>query len=217
MRQEGLEREDGAAGHNRPPRLRIRELRSPYAGPFSLDLAGGECVAILGASGSGKTVFLRMIADLDPSSGIVLLGGAQRESWAAPAWRRKVIYQAAEPAWWETTAAAHFSPEEKETIMPLLARLNLRAELLDNELARLSTGERQRLALLRSLSRAPDVLLLDEPTAALDQESTAAVEALLRDCKAQGLALLLVTHSHEQARRLGDRLFRMHHGALEPA
>ncbi len=199
------------------PLLRVRDLRSPYAGPFSLDLHAGECVAILGPSGSGKTVFLRMIADLDPNTGSVMLGGQKREQWLAPAWRKKVIYQAAEPAWWEPTAAAHFSPSEKKTALALMSVLQLRTDLLDNDISRLSTGERQRLALLRSLSRGPDVLLLDEPTAALDQESATAVEALLRNCMGKNLAIILVTHSPQQAERLGHRTLHLAAGRLEPA
>lgn len=200
-----------------PSLLRVRDLRSPYAGPFSLDLHAGECVAILGPSGSGKTVFLRMIADLDPHAGNVTLGGQKRSQWPAPAWRKKVIYQAAEPAWWEPTAAAHFSESEKNTVLALMPALQLRVELLDNDISRLSTGERQRLALLRSLSRSPDVLLLDEPTAALDQESAAAVEALLRHCMKKKLAIILVTHSPQQAERLGHRTLRIVAGRLVPA
>ncbi len=57
------------------PRLRIVALRSPLAGPFDLSIAAGDCVAITGASGSGKSLFLRMIADLDPHSGEVFLDG----------------------------------------------------------------------------------------------------------------------------------------------
>jgi ABC-type phosphate transport system ATPase subunit len=87
-------------------------------------------------------------------------------------------------------------------------------KLLDTEIERLSTGERQRLALVRSLARRPRVLLLDEPTAALDPDAVARVEALLRDFLARGLAILIVTHSAEQARRLAQRTFHLDQGQL---
>lgn len=199
------------------PRLHVGELQSDYAGPFSLDVAPGECVAILGPSGSGKSVFLRMIADLDPNTGEVKLDGQLRETWDAPHWRRQVVYQAAEPAWWEATAGAHFSEVEKQDVLARLPRLGLDAGVLDKDVTRLSTGERQRLALVRSLARRPRVLLLDEPTSSLDQASTLLVEEVLRDCLQSGLSIVIVTHSTEQADRISDRTFRMHDNSLEPA
>jgi ABC-type phosphate transport system ATPase subunit len=89
--------------------------------------------------------------------------------------------------------------------------------LLDTEIERLSTGERQRLALVRSLAAQPRVLLLDEPTAALDPASTARAEALLTAQLAQGMALLIVTHSAEQAQRMAQRLFHLEQGRLRTA
>ncbi|MBO0710445.1 MAG: ATP-binding cassette domain-containing protein, partial [Acetobacteraceae bacterium] len=76
-------------------RLRLAGLRSHLAGPFDLAVQPGECVAITGPSGSGKSLFLRMIADLDPNDGEAWLDGRARGSFAAPAWRRRVLYSAA--------------------------------------------------------------------------------------------------------------------------
>jgi ABC-type multidrug transport system ATPase subunit len=198
------------------PRLHVRDLRSAHGGPFSLDVASGECVAILGASGSGKSVFLRMIADLDPNTGEVSLDGQMRESCPAPEWRRKVVYQAAEPAWWEATAGAHFHDAEKQIALELLPRLGLSDAVLGSDVTRLSTGERQRLAIVRSLAHGPRVVLLDEPTASLDQASILAVESLLRDYLDKGLSVVLVTHSNEQAERISNRIYQMRDKNLEP-
>jgi ABC-type iron transport system FetAB ATPase subunit len=197
--------------------LRVRQLVSDFGGPFDLDLARGECVAVLGASGTGKSVLLRLIADLDAGIGEVTLDGLDRDRCSGPQWRRRVVYQAAEPAWWAADAAAHFGPGDRAQVRTLLPMLGLSPDLLDVDIARLSTGERQRLALVRSLAVGPDVLLLDEPTASLDAASTAAVEALLRARMDRGLAVLLVTHSREQAARLAQRAFDMVDGALRPA
>ena len=202
-----------------PPavRLSVRDLRSRFGGPFTFDVAAGECVAIQGPSGAGKSVLLRMLADLDPHDGTVLLDGRAAASMPAPAWRAAVVYQAAEPAWWEDTARAHFAPGDMDAVAAALAALGLAGALLDTPIDRLSTGERQRLALVRSLVRRPRVLLLDEPTAALDPAGVARAEALLASHLAQGLALLIVTHSGEQAARLAHRILRLEHGRLAPA
>jgi ABC-type iron transport system FetAB ATPase subunit len=191
------------------PRLQIKQLQSPLAGPFSLELAAGECLTISGPSGAGKSLLLRMLCDLDPNTGEALLNGVPRADIAAPAWRAAVVYQPAEAAWWLPTAAEHFKPGQMPRVMELLPQLNLSPSLLENEIGRLSTGERQRMALVRSLACAPQVLLLDEPTAALDPDSIAAVEALLKKEMAAGLALILVTHSEAQARTLGHRSMTM--------
>ncbi|WP_212771872.1 ABC transporter ATP-binding protein [Acinetobacter brisouii] len=196
------------------PLLSVQNLQLDYAGPFSFDLAQGECIAILGTSGSGKSVLLRMIADLEPNSGDVFLNGMSRSSWSAPEWRHQVIYQAAEPAWWESTAGKHFSIKDQNTVLELLSRLNLSRELLEVDINRLSTGERQRLALVRSLVNQPKILLLDEPTSALDQASIQAVEALLSEELHKGLGIVLVTHSTELAKRLSHRILRIEQGGF---
>jgi ABC-type iron transport system FetAB ATPase subunit len=193
----------------RGPRLTVHSLVSPHGGPFDLRLEPCECVAIVGRSGSGKSVLLRLIADLDPHQGEVELDGRARASFPAPQWRRQVVYQAAEPAWWAATVRAHLPAPAIALAMGVLPRLNLESAQLDTDVSRLSTGERQRMALVRSFACEPRVLLLDEPTAALDQASTLAVEALLAERIGAGLSVLFVTHSREQAERVGHRVLEV--------
>jgi putative ABC transport system ATP-binding protein len=196
-------------------RLIARGLRSALAGPFDFSLAAGECIAVTGPSGAGKSLLLRLLADLDPGDGEVLLDGRPRASLPAPAWRRHVTYLAAEPGWWDERVMAHFP--DPAAAKALAGRLGLAASLLDGAVARLSTGERQRLALVRALLGNPPVLLLDEPTAALDAESVRLVEALLRERLGGGTAVILVTHDAGLALRLADRRFAMRARRLEPA
>jgi ABC-type iron transport system FetAB ATPase subunit len=197
--------------------LSARGLRSRFGGPFDFDLQAGECVAIQGPSGAGKSVLLRMLADLDPHEGDVVLDGRSSTAMPAPSWRAQVVYQAAEPAWWEATAGEHFSDRQRLFVDKTMGNLGLSAALLDTGIERLSTGERQRLALVRSLAAAPRVLLLDEPTAALDPASVRRAEALLAACLAEGMAILIVTHSAEQAERMAQRVFRLDGGRLRTA
>ncbi len=184
--------------------LKAVGLHSVRAGPYSFALARGRCLVVSGPSGAGKSQLLRMIADLDENAGEISLHGVPREQMFAPDWRRQVVYQSAEPAWWEIHVKDHFQQTQLAEARALLAQLNLPADMLDAEVSRLSTGERQRMALIRSLLVKPAVLLLDEPTGALDESNTAAVEAVLKAQLQAGLALILVTHSTEQAERLAD-------------
>ncbi len=189
--------------------LELRGLRSALAGPFDLAVERGECIAVTGASGSGKSLFLRMIADLDPNEGEVLLNGRERRTWPAPSWRRLVTYNGAEPGWWSECIADHFPGPTLGRARALAPRLNLTPDLFDAPVTRPSTGERQRLALLRSLALEPPALLLDEPTGALDEQSTALVEHVLAERLAHGITLVVVTHNPGQASRMAQRRFRM--------
>ena len=180
---------------------------------INLDVADGECVAIAGASGAGKSRLLRALADLDPCVGDVRLDGQGWRDMSAPDWRRQVSYVAAEPAWWSPRVDDHF--DDIAALHDGLARLRLDARFAHAPLAELSTGERQRLSLLRALSRHPRVLLLDEPTSALDSDARDAVEALLTEQLANGVSTLLVTHDAAQAERLASRTLHVADGQLE--
>ena len=173
----------------------------------SFDLQDGECVALQGPSGVGKTLLLRSIADLDPNEGTVKLDGTLREAMPAPAWRRQVTYLAAEPGWWSETVQEHFTAWDDA--MPLVTRLGLPDDCGPWPIQRLSTGERQRLGLVRALMLHSRVLLLDEPTSALDPASAAAVESLIAERASSGTSVVWSTHDNAQARRVASRIFAM--------
>jgi putative ABC transport system ATP-binding protein len=193
--------------------LQIRGLRRLHVGPIDLSIEDGTCVSLMGASGSGKSVLLRMIADLDPHEGDALLDGKACSAMPAPAWRMLVTYVAAESGWWDETVAAHFAPDTD--FKAILPAVGIVAEASGWPVARLSTGERQRLALLRAFRPANRVLLLDEPTSGLDATSIDLIENLLRERLSRGAAILMVTHDAEQASRMGSRHFLLKDGHLE--
>jgi phosphate-transporting ATPase len=158
----------------------------------SFDLQDGECVALQGPSGVGKTLLLRSIADLDPNEGTVKLDGTLREAMPAPDWRKRVTYLAAEPGWWSDIVQEHFSGWDEA--LPLITRLGLPHSCGPWPIQRLSTGERQRLGLVRALMLRSRVLLLDEPTSALDSTSAAAVESLIAERASNGTSVVWSTH-----------------------
>lgn len=176
--------------------LRVEHLRIGSLPPLSFGVSNGECLAIEGPSGSGKTRILRAIADLDPVEGQVFLDGAERREMGAQTWRRAVRYAAAEPGWWTDTPRGTFpaSPTSQPRVARLLAALALGEDALDQPVSLLSTGERQRIALVRALVDEPQVLLLDEPTGALDVKTTALVEELIRFQLLAERSVLLASH-----------------------
>jgi len=182
--------------------LLARHLKSALAGPFDFAVPAGGCAVISGPSGSGKSLFLRMIADLDPNTGEVRLNGTERQSMGGPAWRQMVPYVPAEAGWWLDDVAAHFAPDKRDAARQLAADFGLVEGQFDAPVARLSTGERQRLAVIRALVLDAPALLLDEPTSALDQDAAGRVEAALKARLQKGCVIVMVSHDAGQAARL---------------
>ncbi len=192
--------------------LSVTDLTRLELGPLSFTVETGECLALRGPSGAGKSLLLRAIADLDPNEGRVSLDGESREDMPAPDWRRRVAYLAAEAGWWADTVADHFA--DWQAARPLVEALGLTADCGDWPVARLSTGEKQRLALVRSLLMEPRALLLDEPTSGLDPDAIERVEALIRTRQEAGVSVLWVTHDRAQARRVARRCVEIENGQL---
>lgn len=192
-------------------RLEARALQVRHIGPLDFSVAAGECVCLSGASGAGKSLLLRALADMEPHLGRVSLDGVACAGVAPTQWRRNIGLLTAESAWWRDRVGEHFSRVDES----LLTELGFEKEVMAAELHRLSTGERQRLALLRLLAGQPRVLLLDEPTASLDPQSTQRVERLLaRYREAQNAGVLWVSHDPLQVRRVAQRRWRLADGRL---
>lgn len=197
-------------------------LAEPPLGPLTVTLPAGRITILTGPSGSGKSRLLRILADLDlPAAGRVELEGRPAESYPAPEFRRRTAMLPASPllgpgAVGDLVERVRTLPHRRAAgdPLPALRRLGLKEEILKQAASSLSTGETVRVALALLLSGDPEVLLLDEPTGALDPTATAAVEAWVRERAAAGLAVLWVTHDPEQAARVGDALYYLREGAL---
>lgn len=169
---------------------------------ISFSLPAGECLPVLGRSGAGKSLLLRALADLDPAGGDVVLDETSRSAVPAPLWRRRVTYMAADAGWWAPRVAAHF---EHPPAPSDIADLMLPENVFFRPVQELSSGEQQRLLILRSLAHNPDVLLLDEPTSNLDSMAQKVVENRLLRYLQRGGHLMVVTHDPAQAARLNKK------------
>jgi len=189
--------------------LTVEALTFRDRGPYSLCIAGGECLGLVGASGAGKSLLLRAIADLDPHGGRLLLDEMACDQVPAPVWRRQVALLPAESGWWHDRVDEHF--QDFASLDPdALARLGFTTDVGGWQVSRLSTGEKQRLAVLRMLENKPRVLLLDEPTASLDAANVTAVEKMLLDYgREKPAAMLWVSHDPDQLARVADDIRMM--------
>ena len=182
---------------------------------------GPGATALLGPSGSGKSTLLRLLNRLaDPDAGVVRFRGEDLRELDVLGLRRRVTLVAQLPAPFPGTVAENvrYGPRlaGMEADVPgALAHAGLDAAYAERETARLSVGEQQRVMLARALALEPDVLLLDEPTAALDEAARGGVEDTLRRLADEsGLSLVLVTHERDQARRLATRTLELEGGRL---
>ncbi len=207
--------------------LRLRGVQPRLLRALDLDVAAGELVFISGPSGSGKSLLLRAIADLDPHAGEAFLGDAARADLSAPRWRRRVGFLPAESGWWAETVGEHFAhlapaaaarPDAAATeLRAMLERLGFELDVFGWDISRLSTGERQRLALARLLHNRPEALLLDEATANLDPTNRERVETVVEAYRTgHAAAVLWVSHDPDQRRRIGGRSLVIQAGVLVP-
>lgn len=176
---------------------------------IDLHVPAGQFVALLGASGSGKTSLLRLLAGLDqPDGGHVRVPQHRttifQEPRLMPAW----------PVWRNVVVGLPQSAASKAQALDALAEVGL-SHRSDAWPATLSGGEAQRVALARALVRRPDLMLLDEPFAALDALTRARMQKLVRHLSDQhDLTTLIVTHDVDEALLLADRILVLQNGHL---
>lgn len=181
----------------------------------SLAIGAGERVVLTAPSGAGKSTLLRCMVLLEPATGRVLLDGEPVAPERARELRRRIGYLPQRPVAVEPTVAGNLAfPREldgdtlgEDEQAALMARLGLDGLPPTRRFDDLSGGEQQRLALVRTLTVRPRVLLLDEPTASLDPENVGAVVTLLADWVEAdpGRALLWVSHQAHEVDQLATR------------
>ncbi len=215
------------------PRLSIEDLTKYYGETLVLDevyldVREHEVVCLIGASGSGKSTLLRCINQLVPYDyGIIRLDGVDIED---PSFGRHGLRKRIGIVFQGFNLFPHINVLDNITLAPRKvhgvdrAEAEQRAhellELLGMEAfarsypEQLSGGQQQRVAIVRAMATNPDVLLLDEITAALDPELIGGVLAVIKDLKAQGMTMVIVTHEMGFARDVGDRVCFLEEGRI---
>lgn len=210
-----------------PTLLEMEQLKKSHADSpgtllfsnVSAAVARHDRVALLGMSGQGKSTLLRILSLLDiADEGDIRLEGISSRQIDPIEWRKAVCYVAQQAVMLpgsvednlRTVHQLHRIPYDAPLVGKLLAQAGLETIGLSKNAADLSGGEKQRIALIRSLLLRPKILLLDEITASLDQSNAIRVEELLQQWHRQeGTAMIWVTHQLEQAARISDYVWFM--------
>lgn len=193
-------------------------------GGISFQVEKGDFISIVGASGSGKSTLLKLISHLiSPTSGEILYRGKDMMSYDPVLLRREISYCVQSGGLFGRTVEDNLSfPYEvrglamdRAAVLSMLARFGLAADVLKEENKNLSGGEKQRVALVRTLLLKPEVVSLDEVTSALDVENTRMVEGIVTELNESGTTILWITHSPEQSRKLANKLLTVENGQIK--
>tara|TARA_A100001037_G_scaffold66317_1_gene58556 strand:+ start:508 stop:1164 length:657 start_codon:yes stop_codon:yes gene_type:complete len=195
-----------------------------------LTITQGDFVVIRGPSGSGKSSLLRLLNRLaEPASGQITIDDTPVSEVEVTGFRRRVGYVQQTPVMVSGTvfdnltlpfgyASANTDAPSIEALKDLLDGYNLSDVDLDEDAEKLSVGQKQRVALIRTFLTRPEVILCDEPTSALDPDSREIVEAQLRRINREDrTTIILVTHLAFEAQDVVGRHFSLGEGRLEEA
>lgn len=191
--------------------MKLQAFSKTYDGTTVLSFPGmelekGKIYAVIGANGSGKSTFAKIIAGVLPADRKFFL-------------EESVGYLPQKPYAFRMSVKKNIllTGDDEESANNLMEALGLR-HLEKKRADRLSGGETARMAMARLMMSAYQIVILDEPTAAMDMETTAAAERLIQEyTQRTGCAMILVTHSLQQARRIADEVLFFHKGTLKEA
>lgn len=191
---------------------------------ISFSVEKGELLSVMGASGSGKSTLLKLCCHLvSPSAGCIRVDGKDIMAQEPTELRRKIAYCPQTPILFGQTVEENLSfpyhirrqKPDRARALELMCLFGLDSGMLTQNVQKLSGGEKQRVALARTLLFSPGMLLLDEVTSALDAENARAVEQAVRALNADGVTVLWVTHNAGQSRRVAGRQMVLGNGRIQ--
>ncbi|MDQ2673558.1 MAG: ATP-binding cassette domain-containing protein [Chloroflexota bacterium] len=214
----------------------MRDIRVSFGGVHavngvSINLRAGEIVGLVGGNGAGKSTLMKVLSGAQaPDSGQILIGGqpaAIHNPRAARTYGIECIYQTLALADNLHAPANVFlgrelvqrsgvldDPAMEDATRKLMGRLNPRFRNFKGPVQSLSGGQRQSVAIARAIHFNATILIMDEPTAALGPAETAQVRDLIRQLKAEGLGIFLISHDIHDVFDLSDRISVMYHGQI---
>lgn len=191
---------------------------------ISVTVESGDFVSIVGPSGSGKSTLLKLCSHLiSPTAGKIFFDGKDMLEYDPVELRKRIAYCRQTPVLFgesvEDNLAFPYSIRnlkvDMKRISELFCEFNLMPEFRHKDVKNLSGGEKQRIALIRTLLFKPEILLLDEVTSALDADNSAVVEGVIDNLNKEGVTLLWVTHNQEQSKRYANKLLTMENGQIK--
>lgn len=191
---------------------------------FSLNVKEKDYISIVGPSGSGKSTILKLFSHLiSQTSGTIEFKRKNYTAYSPYELRRQITYCFQNPILFGDTVIDNFKfpytirkkALDKDRIKYFLQLFDFSESILDKDIHKLSGGEKQRIALIRSLLFKPEVLLLDEVTSALDAENTKIVESVINKLNLEGMTILWVTHNIEQSKKHANKLLSIEGGKLK--
>lgn len=202
--------------------------KPPVLREASFAVPAGGFVLVNGPSGSGKSTMLRLMNRLEePQAGTISFENTPLADFEPPILRRRVGYLQQMPVVPDLSvrealllpftyaASRDLTPPDDGVLGGLLGRVHLGSVALGDRAASLSVGQKQRLCLIRATLTEPDVLLLDEPTASLDPESSRVVEDMAEELSREGTTVIMVNHGDYLPRTVKPVVLRVENGRAE--
>ncbi|MHA1542423.1 MAG: ABC transporter ATP-binding protein [Candidatus Hodarchaeales archaeon] len=191
---------------------------------LSFRISSTNITGIIGSSGSGKSTLLQLLNKLlSPTQGHILYQNQDISNIPSRKLRKNIGLVQQNPFLFNGSILKNilYGPKiwgqqlTEKRINDLLNGVELPKSMLNKDISQLSGGEQQRVSLIRTLANNPEVLLLDEPTSSLDIKTEDTIEKLLLNLSKQGISIIIVTHSLEQAKRLTNQVIVLREGLLE--
>lgn len=189
--------------------FKIQEVHSLHMKfpPVTLEVNPGEIIGITGGSGSGKTVFLKALSDMIEHEGKVFLDGIEQAKFSPSNWRKKVTLLPAEVFFFEKMVLDELKKTDDKSFLDM----GFKPETIHlKKTSSLSSGEKQRVGFLRVLENKPEVMLLDEPSANLDEKNKASMESIAKKYILENKACIIwVSHDLNQLKRVSSKIYKI--------